>query len=76
VTQLITVANGTISKSFRKYRSKIAEKGRHQGTTENSHTGHCTHNLESNNVKVQNIQHGKNNIICAIIYNYRITAKI
>lgn len=31
----------------------------HQGTTENSHTGHCTHTSESNDVKVQNIQHGK-----------------
>ena len=33
----------------------------YQGTTENSHTGHCTHThtSESNDVKVQNIQHGK-----------------
>jgi hypothetical protein len=26
-------------------------------TTENSHIGHCTHTAESNNVKVQQIQH-------------------
>jgi len=30
-----------------------------QGTTENSHTGHCTHTTESTNVKVQNVYHGK-----------------
>jgi hypothetical protein len=34
-------------------------KARNQGTTENSHIGHCTHTSESTNVKVQNIQHGK-----------------
>jgi ribosomal protein L14E/L6E/L27E len=34
-------------------------KARNQGTTENSHTGRCTHTLESTNVKEQNIQRGK-----------------
>ena len=28
-------------------------KPRSQGTTENSHIGHCTHTSESTNVKVQ-----------------------
>jgi hypothetical protein len=28
-------------------------KARNQGTTENSHTGHCTHTAESTDVKVQ-----------------------
>jgi hypothetical protein len=30
-----------------------------QGTTENSHIGHCTHTSESTNVKVLNIEHEK-----------------
>jgi hypothetical protein len=30
-------------------------KARNKGTTENSHTGHCTHTLKSTNVKVQKI---------------------
>jgi hypothetical protein len=35
-----------------------------KGTTNNSHTGHCTHNSESTNVKVQNILHVRNVIRC------------
>jgi len=34
-------------------------KALHQGTTVNSHTGHCTHTARSTDEKVQNIQHGK-----------------
>jgi hypothetical protein len=34
-------------------------KAQNQGTTENSHTGHCTHTAESTDVKVQNVYHGK-----------------
>jgi hypothetical protein len=34
-------------------------EARNQGTTENSHIGHCTHTAGRNNVKVQNIYHGK-----------------
>jgi hypothetical protein len=30
-------------------------KAHHQGTTENSHVGHCTYTSESNNAKVQNV---------------------
>jgi hypothetical protein len=30
-------------------------KARNQGTTENSHIGHCTHTSESADVKVQKI---------------------
>jgi hypothetical protein len=36
-----------------------AGKAQNQGTTENSHTERCTHVLESTDVNVQNIQHGK-----------------
>jgi len=32
-------------------------KERQQGTTENSHTGHCAYALGNSYVKVQNIQH-------------------
>jgi len=31
-------------------------KALNQGTTENSHIGHCTHTLESSNVTVQYIE--------------------
>jgi len=30
-----------------------------QGTTQNSHTGHCTRTTESTNVKVQSVYHRK-----------------
>jgi len=55
VIPLIKRATGTISKSFRKYVSNIPGK-QSQRTTENSHTGHCTHISESTNVKLQQIQ--------------------
>jgi len=51
VIPVIMGTTGTISKSFRKYVSN--RKTRSQGTPENSHTGHCTHTLESTNVEVQ-----------------------
>jgi len=38
---------------------KHTRKARHQGTTNNSHIVHCTHTLESTDVKVQNVYHGK-----------------
>ena len=34
-------------------------KAHYQGTTENSHVGHCTYTSESNNVKVQMFVLGK-----------------
>jgi hypothetical protein len=34
-------------------------KALNRGTTENSRMGHCTHTLESSNVKVQSIEHEK-----------------
>jgi len=36
----------------------------YKGTTNNSHTGHCTHNPQSTNVQVHNILHVRNNIRC------------
>jgi len=55
VIPVITGATGTFSKSFRKYVSNIPEN--HEGTTENSHIGHCTHTSESANVDIQWSQH-------------------
>jgi len=40
-------------KAIQKIREQHTRKTRSQGTTENSHTGHCTHISESTNVKVQ-----------------------
>jgi hypothetical protein len=37
----------------------------------NSHIGHCTHTMESANVKVQNIFEGRNNITCSTNCKYR-----
>jgi hypothetical protein len=53
VIPVIIGATGTVSESFRKYVSNIPGKTWSQGTTENSHIGHCTHTAESTDVKVQ-----------------------
>jgi len=61
-TKMITVitgTTGTISKSFRKYLSKIT------GTTENSHIGHCTHTSKVLMQKCERLNVG-NNIMCTI----------
>jgi hypothetical protein len=56
-------ATGTMSKSFRQYRSNIT--GKHEITElQNSHTGHCKNATESANVKIQNIFHGRNSVTC------------
>ena len=68
----ITVATGTISKSFRRYLKNIINwKARQQEPTEDSHTGQCAHTSECDNAKVQNVYHGKQHYIH---YNYiRVT---
>jgi hypothetical protein len=53
VIPVIIGATGTISKSFRKIHKQHTRKPWSEGTTENSHIGHCTHTSESANVKVQ-----------------------
>jgi hypothetical protein len=57
---------------------KIPEKHnrrrRNRGTTENSHTGHCTHTEESINVKVQ--YNTGNSVICTANSNWRIAATL
>jgi hypothetical protein len=50
-------------------------KARNQGTTENSHIGHCTHIAESTDVKYKTFSMG-NNITCIMNCNYRIAAKL
>ena len=40
----------------------------------NSHIGHCAHSTGSDNVKVQNIFHGRNNITCSTDCEYRTAA--
>ena len=53
VIPVIIGATGAISKSFRKYMSNIPGKHEVKELYENSHIGHCTHTMESTNVKVQ-----------------------
>ena len=67
VMPVVVGATGTISKChtsnnrgnwnhfqiIQKIPEQNTGKARNQGTTENSHIGHCTHTSESTNVKVQ-----------------------
>jgi hypothetical protein len=53
VIQVIIGATWTISKSFGKYVSNIPGNNDFIELQKNSHIGHCTHTLESANVKVQ-----------------------
>jgi hypothetical protein len=46
-------------KIIQKIPEQYTSKALNQGTTVNSHMGHCTHTLESSNVKVQNTEHEK-----------------
>jgi len=52
-------ANSNHHKIIHKIPEQHTRKARHQGPTENSHTGHHTHTAESTDVNVQHIQHGK-----------------
>ena len=44
---------------FQTIREQLTVKTWHQGTIEHGHIVHCTYSLESTNVKVENIRHGK-----------------
>jgi len=57
VIPVIIGVTGTISKSLRQYLNNIAGKHKIKETAKNSHIGHCTHTMESANVKIQNIFH-------------------
>jgi hypothetical protein len=76
VISVITEATGTISKSFRQYRSNTPGKPENQGTKKNGDSGHCTHTAESANVRVQNIFNTRNNITCSTHCKYRTAAKL
>jgi len=54
---------------------KSTGKARHQETTENRHTGQCTHTCESTNVKLQDVIMG-NNITCVTHCNQKIAGKL
>ena len=51
-------------------------KAQNQGSTKNDHGGHCTHTAEGATVKVQNIFHGRNNIMCSTNRKYRMAATL
>jgi len=51
-------------------------KARYQGTTENSHIGHCTHTAGSADVNAQNIFQVRNHITCSIKCKYRASATL
>ena len=49
-------------------------EARNKGTAEKNHFGHCAHTVESADVKIQNIYHGRNNITCSTNCKYRTAA--
>jgi len=51
-------------------------KACNQGTTKNSHIGHCIHTLERTNVHVQNIFNVQNKITCSTNCKYRTAATL
>jgi len=56
VIPVIRGGTGTISKSIRIYLNNIPHKHKIKELQKTVMFGHCTHNLESTNLKVQNIQ--------------------
>jgi len=72
----MTGVTGTISKALRQYQSNILGKQEIKELPKKSCTGHCTHTMESANIKVQNIFHGLNNITCRTNCKYRIAATL
>jgi hypothetical protein len=57
VIPVIIRATETISNSLRQFLSNIPGKHKIKKIKKNSHIGHCTHTMESTNIKVQNIFH-------------------
>jgi len=66
---------GTISKSLRQYLNNIPGKYEMKELQKKSHTGHCTHTMESTNVKVQNIFNVRN-ITCSKKCKYKNSCNI
>jgi len=74
---LVTIrATGTISNPLRQYLSNIPRKHKIKEIEKNSHIGHCTHIMESADIKIQNIFHGRNNITCGTNYKYKTAATL
>jgi hypothetical protein len=76
VIVVIIGAHGTVWNSFEKIPQKHSGPARYQRTTKHSHPGHCTHTLESVNVKIQNIFNTRNNISCSTNCKYRTAATL
>jgi len=76
VISVIIGATGTISKSLRQYLGNIPGNNEIKEIQKNSRIGHCTHNIESTNVKVQNIFNGQSNITCSTNCKYRTAATL
>jgi hypothetical protein len=75
IIPVIIGATGTVSKSLRQYRSIITGKHETKEITRTAIMG-TAHTFESANVKVQNIFHMRNNIICSTNCEYRRAAKL
>jgi len=73
VIPVITGATASISKSLSNISGKHEIK---ELQKKNSHIGHCTHTTESVKVNVQNIFHGRNNIISSTDCKYRTAATL
>jgi hypothetical protein len=65
-----------LSKITQKIPQQHNKKARNEGTTKDSHIGHCTRIAESANVKVQNIFLGRSNITCSKGFKHRTAATI
>ena len=75
VIPIIIGATGTISQSLIQFLSNIP--GKHEiKEIQKIHIGHCTHTMESANVKVQNIFHGLNNVTCSTNCKHRTAATL
>jgi len=69
-------ALGTISKSLRQNLSNIPGKHEIKELQKIAIFGHCTQTAGSDNVKVENIFHGRNNITCSTDCKYRAAATL
>ena len=76
VISVIIRATGTISESLRQYLSNVPGKNEIKELQKNNNIGHCTRTVESNNVKVQNTFHVRNNITRSTNCKYRAVATL
>jgi hypothetical protein len=74
ISMSIDVAITADRNVIKKEDEMITGKARNQGITETKHIVHCTQTAGSDNVKVQNIFYGRNNITCNTNCKYRTVA--